>query len=167
MKIIKRDEKDTFDIITHKLTYLENERFNLLVSMLAIVQTIESYRDSFKYTDGYINSLNSFTKEQIDENNREAVLYEKMLRYLQLMITNDTYEYYTDSYYYDLFTKVIELLEISKYHRNAKRTAFYYSLQLGIAYSAEQVTIASMNDAVDTVLTDEIYNDILKKIPKR
>ena len=167
MKIIKRDEKDTFDIVTHKLTYLEAERFNLLVNMLAIDQILGTHRDMFKYADGYIDSLNRFTKEQIDENNREAYLYEKMLRYLQLMITNDTYEYYTDSYYYDLFTKVIELLEISKYHRNAKRAAFYYSLELGIAYSAEQVTITSLNDSTETVLTEDIYNDILKKIPKR
>ena len=165
MKVTTRNEKDAFDRITHNLCYLEKERFNLLVNMFALTNVLSTKANSFPEAWNYVNSLNTYTKEWIDENNKEVRVYEKMLRYLQLMLTNDTYEYYTDSYYYDYFAKTIDALEANKYNRKINTSVFYYSISLGVAYHAPEVTIAS--NVERELITDDIFEEMLKRIPKR
>ena len=41
------------------------------------------------------------------------------------------------------------------------------AVRMGIVYSCPEVTIAGDEKAIENLLTDDIYNDILNKIPKR
>ncbi len=166
MKVISRDEKDAFDRITHNLGYLEKERYNILANMLHYNSILETKIVSFPAARNYMISLSNFTKEQIETNHKECGLYKKMLRYLQLMITNGTYDYYTDSLNYDYINKIIEILEYNKTNRAVKREVFNYSINLGVSYRAPEVVITSLNDR-DDVITDELFDELEKLIPKR
>ena len=167
MKNITSNNKDAFDKITHNLTDLENERLFLVGNMINLDVLLSSIMGIFPYASDYMASLNAYTKHLLDQNNKEVVLYEKMLRYLQLMITNGTYEYYTDSYYYDYFDKVINVLEASKHNRSVNITVFNYSLELGIENRSPSVSIRSNIDMSKGIITDEVYEDMLKRIPRR
>ena len=167
MKVIIRDEKDAYDRITRNLSYLEIERMQLFANMLAINMRLEGVVDSFPAAEDYIDSLTSFTADLIKENNKEVKVYKKMLRYLQLMITNDTYEYYTDSYYYDYFNEVIDALETSKESRGVKNSVFNYSIAIGVRNRAESITIKSNYDVNKPVISDDLFEDMLKRIPSR
>lgn len=167
MKVITRDEKDAYDKITHNLCYLERERMQLFANMLALNLQLDQISSYFPAALDYKESLTTFTCELIKENNKEAKVYEKMLRYLQLMITNNTYDYYTDSYYYDYFGKVIEALETSKHDRSVKNTVFNYSMAVGVRYGAESITIKASYDIDKPLISDEQFEEMLKRIPKR
>ena len=167
MKIITSNEKDAFDKITHNLSDLETERMFLVGNMLSFDVFLNNIVSRFPYANDYMISLNTYTKYLLDQNNKETSVYEKMLRYLQLMITNGTYEYYTDSYYYDYFDKVIKTLEASKHNRSINMTVFNYSLGLGIEYGSPSVSISSNVDLSKGIISDEMYEDMLERIPKR
>ena len=166
MKIIKSKEEDTFDKIIASLDYNERERRLLMTSLLAYNYIIPS-RGVNKNYYGFVSSLNEFIDESVKINNKEVEIYNKMLRYLQLLLFNDRYYWYTDSYYYDYFEEIIKFLQTNRQNRAIKINLIMQAMSMGIHNDSEYVDIIGDMDLIDNLLSDEIYADIIDKIPTR
>ena len=167
MQIINYTEKDAFDCIINNLNKLTDEKYKLLASMLMINTSIASREDYIEGYKGYIDSIYIHVRDCIDTINKEENIYKKMLHYLKLLKFNDHYDYYTDSWYHDYFDEVINLLRINKRNRIIKTQVLYKSIEIGIAHHKTEVTVEGDMDAIQNILTDQIYDDVMTKIPKR
>ena len=166
MQIIKSKEKDTFDKLCELISTLDDEKYQLLASYLVFINQLNPEECNVVQT-GHLNTLANHVKDSIDTINKELDILKKMLHYLQLLLTNDRYYYYTDSYYYDYFEEIIKFITVNSNNRFMKTTVTMLAVRMGIKYSCPDVTIASDPKTVENLLTDEVYNDILNKIPKR
>ena len=166
MRIIKPKEKDTFDKLCKLISIDDKEKYQLLASYLLFTKQLNE-SGSNKIQSFYLNTFGEHVKSSIETINKELDILNKMLHYLQLLLTNNKYHYYTDSYYYDYFEEVIKFIAQNINNRNMKTTVTMVAVRMGIKTSAPEVTIAGDKKAIENLLTDDIYQNILNKIPRR
>ena len=167
MKIIKSKESDSFDKICHAISKNEKEKYLLVGYMISLNTVLPNSMKLDSTQTAYIRSMNEYIKTAIDINNRELDIYKKMLHYLQLLLSNNIYHYYTESYYYDYFEEILKFLRVNRNNRSIKNTLMLVATDMGIKTGSDNVTIAGDARATENLLTDEVYNEIMRKIPRR
>ena len=163
MQIINYTEKDAFDILIDYIDVLDKEKYLSLGSIMVINDALKNHSELSWVTD----TLTNHYKDSIDTINKEEDICKKMLHYIKLMIFNDKEEYYTDSYYYDYFNEILNTLKINSHNRRVKTMLLANAIKLGIKHHSKNITIMGNMDAIENIITDDVYNNIMNKIPKR
>ena len=82
---------------------------------------------------------------------------------------NDCYERYSDSYYSKLFNDLIDLMKTNNKRRNTKTNILFTAIEETVKRKRLHANIIIDGDpnGLNSLLTDEVYNNLLNKIPKR
>ena len=169
MQIKKYSTKNEFDILIDSVDKLEYEKYNLFANILMFNTYIASIGSDNPGIEGFIENVYEHAKESIDAINKEQVLCRKMLRYIKLMKFNDCYERYSDSYHNKLFHDLIDLMKVNKKRRNTKTNILFTAIEETVKRKGlnANITIDGDPNGLNSLLTDEVYNNLLNKIPKR
>jgi len=112
------------------------------------------------------NGIYKFFVDQLMINNHECDILEKMLRYLQLMETNNKMDEYNRKYRV-LFYKIIMELEESLDQRSKASMAFTRAAITGFEHETTDLAIASNVDFMTPHLSSEQIENYKEMIPRK
>ena len=167
MKIIELKEKDTFANICDLINDNEKEKYLLMGSLLQLYKPLIGKKNIDELMKVYIDRYASHIKESYEIIDKEQEILKKMQHYLQLLISNNKYHYFTDSYYYDYFKEIVSFLKVNKSNRYTRTITTLVAIRTGLQARTLNVNIAGDPKHFENLLTDEAYQNIIKKIPKK
>lgn len=161
---VKHIEKPSdIDMVCELIDMYFKEREELALGAVTSNMVINSAdEDSVDYKTATL-IFNTCT-QQIKDNNHEADLLDKMLRYLQLMETNNKLDYYRRNYS-NFFNIVIADLWKSLRYRTRYMHAIAGASLKGTIYDTTDVNIITNIDLTKPHLTTEVVDGYINSVP--
>ena len=164
MQIKHVTRPDDLSIVSEFLDIYFEERLQIMTMIIPTSVTISGEDDNsvnYRLSKG----INNFFTDQLKINSHETELLEKMLRYLQLMETNNKMDEYNKKYRI-LFYRILMELEESLDQRSKASLAIAEAALTGYEHDTTDLAIASNVNFMTPHLSSEqieAYKDIIPR----
>ena len=166
MKVIKRQKVELFDDIIKDLDINEKERLYFSYAIFNLV-SLKKLPECNAVTNEAIDTMLSAIEKFIKSNNREVDIYSKMLRLIKLKITNDTFDQFLKSEDKKMFDRIIAMLKMNQLNRVKKTQVEMTKCLCSLYFDTAQIKFFGNDKQLQDILTDDVYNYTMNKIPTK